>query len=237
MSSFKILETKSEFNKETVKVFLTDKSTNRKTGDIPQINYLPNDKPTDSIKNNNDSTVCGTCIRRPSVAKENGVSPCYVNKGFAQNAIYKSEQKGKMKDISKAKSMKAWSVRLGAWGDSASVSEEIYFKIRQQVKEKYRVNDRDILDYTHNWQTSEHLKPFAMASVEGIEEARQAWNSGWKTYRVIDNLSDVSEREILCPNITKRIQCRECKLCNGSQLQGKSICITNTKKYIGKKIF
>ena len=237
MSSFKILETVSEFTREKVKVFVTDKSTNRKTGDIPQINYLPDDKPTDAVKNDNDSTVCGTCIRRPSVAKENGVSPCYVNKGFAQNAIYNSEQKGKIKDISKAKRMKAGSVRLGSWGDSASVSKEIYFKIRQQVKEKYRVNDRDILDYTHNWQTSEHLKPFAMASVEGIEEARQAWNSGWKTYRVIDNLSDVSEREILCPNITKRIQCRECKLCNGSQLQGKSICITNTKKYIGKKIF
>ena len=237
MASFKILETVSEFTSEKVKVFLTDKSMNRKTGDMPQVNYLPDDKPTDSIKNNNDSTVCGTCIRRPSVAKENGVSPCYVKKFFAPNAIYRAEQNGTIPDISKAKRMKAGSVRLGAWGDSASVSEEIYFKIRQEVKAKYRVNDRDILDYTHNWQTSEHLKPYAMASVEGIEEARQAWNSGWKTYRVIDNLSEVSEREILCPNITKRIQCRECKLCNGSQLQGKSICITNTKKYIGKKIF
>ena len=93
MSSFKILEPVSEFTREKVKVFVTDKSTNRKTGDIPQINYLPDDKPTDAVKNDNDSTVCGTCIRRPSVAKENGVSPCYVNKGFAQNAIYKSEQK------------------------------------------------------------------------------------------------------------------------------------------------
>ena len=237
MASFKILETKSEFNKEIVKVFLTDKSTNRKTGDMPQVNYLPNDKPTDSIKNNNDSTVCGTCIRRPSVAKQNNVEPCYVNKGFAPNAIYKSEQNGTIKDISKAKKIRAGSVRLGAWGDSASVSEEIYFKIRQQVKEKYKVNDRDILDYTHNWKTSEHLKPYAMASVEGIEEARQAWNNGWKTYRVIDNLNEVTEKEILCPNITKKLQCNECKLCNGSQLKGKSICITDTKKNIGNKIF
>ena len=239
MSSFKILETVSEFTREKVKVFVTDKSTNRKTGDIPQINYLPNDKPTDAVKNDNDSTVCGTCIRRPSVAKKNGVDPCYVKKFFAPNSIYRAEQNGTIQDISKAKKMRAGSVRLGAWGDSASVSKWAYFQIRQQVKEKYKVNDRDILDYTHNWQakTSEHLKPYAMASVEGIEEAQQAWDNGWKTYRVIDNLNEVSEREILCPNITKKLQCKECKLCNGSQLKGKSICITDTKKNIGKKIF
>lgn len=237
MPSFKILETTSTFNNETVKVFLTDKSTNRKTGDIPQVNYLPDDKPTNSIKNNNDVTVCGTCIRRPNVAKQNNVSPCYVNKGYAPNAIYKSEQKGNVKDISRAKRMRSGSVRLGAWGDSASVSKEIYFKIRQQVKDKYKLNDRDILDYTHNWKTSEHLKPYAMASVEGLNEAKQAWNMGWKTYRVIDNISEVTEKEILCPNITKKLQCKDCKLCNGSQLKGKSICISNTKKHIGKNIF
>ena len=235
MPSFKILETTSIFNSEKVKVFLTDKSENKKTGDMPQVNYLPNDKPTDSIKNNNDSTVCGTCIRRPSVAKHNNVSPCYVNKGHAPNAIYQSEQRGNVKDISKAKRMRAGSVRLGAWGDSASVSKEIYFKIRQQVKDKYRVNDRDILDYTHNWKVSEHLKPYAMASVEGVEEAKQAWKTGWKTYRVIDNVSEVTAQEILCPNITNKLQCKDCKLCNGSQSKGKSICITDTKKYLGKK--
>ena len=74
-----------------------------------------------------------------------------------------------------------------------------------------------------------------MASVEGVEEAKQAWKTGWKTYRVIDNVSEVTAQEILCPNITNKLQCKDCKLCNGSQSKGKSICITDTKKYLGKK--
>jgi len=229
MSSSILCNSNSTFNKQLVTTVITLQSKNSKTGNIPQVFYLPQEKPTDAVKTGSDKSICGNCPLRPLDAKSNNLPTCYVNKGHGPNSIHKVLNNlplFRTLSLQQFKPIKA--VRLGAYGDSASISKAKYLSIRKAVKSAFNLSDSHLLDYTHDWNNpkSNHLKTFAMASVETLKQAKKAWSNGWRTFRIIKDKSEITNNEICCPYSDKRVQCLDCQLCNGNQINAKSICIT-----------
>ena len=219
---------KSEYTGKPVQALITRTSSNTKTGNIPQITFLPkNVKPTDALKSGRDQDVCGSCPLRPSKFNpKTHDKPCYVNCGFAPNAIARRKTTPDF-DYSEVFPV----LRLGAWGDSASIERQALLKIVDLGKR--------VLNYTHAWSFKKFnfLKAFSMASVHSVAEKNQANKLGFRAFRTVKPLlfadhlklfkngqhtvSDLQSDEILCPNFTKSIQCKNCKLCCGNQIKTK----------------
>ncbi len=207
----------SQYTDNPIEAFITLKSTNTKTGDIPQITILPMDvKPTDALKTGQDEDVCGNCPLRPKLFNsDTHDKPCYVNCGFAPNAIARSKtiidfQTKSIFDI----------IRIGAYGDSAAVEKKALLKMVSLAKK--------VLNYTHAWADKKfnYLKAFSMASVHSLEEKLQANKLGFRTFRTVKYAcSKLDPDEIVCPNFTRSIICKACKLCIGNQIQAKNIVI------------
>jgi hypothetical protein len=64
-----------------------------------------------------------------------------------------------------------------------------------------------------------------MASVDSIEEKKQAQDLGFRTFRVVDHYGVMEKDEIICPNITNNVQCIDCKLCSGNKAKAKNIVV------------
>ena len=162
MASKILFKDKSNYTGKEVISTITYTSTNIKTGDIPQITFLPVDsKPTDAIKNGEDKSVCGNCPLRPINHKDTPMEdkPCYVNCGYGPNAIYKTLDKI---EVHKVKTGQYEIGRIGAWGGCDSIPKSSVLKIRSMFKK--------VLNYTHDWNNdkSNYLKAFTMASVHSL---------------------------------------------------------------------
>ena len=67
-----------------------------------------------------------------------------------------------------------------------------------------------------------------MMSADTLETARSYWAEGKRTFRVISDVSDVQQTEVICPASEeggRRTQCERCGLCAGSAIAAKSIAI------------
>ncbi len=225
MSSELLFKTLSAFNDKPIYATLTTTSSNTKTGDIPQINILVSEeKPTDAIKTGCDTAICGNCPLKPSIYYSTPIElrplfkPCYVNKGFGPNAIHRSKEKGTLKPASET----FYSViRHGSYGDPGALSEKENDLIRSKAKK--------ILAYTHSWakKGASYLSQFCMASVHTIKDKIKANKLGYRTYRTVPfAASKLETDEIVCPNFTRSVQCKDCGLCDGNQSSsGKNIVI------------
>lgn len=108
---------------------ITAKSSNEKTGDMVQVWYMPvHVKPNESVKTGVDRAVCGDCPLRPlNKANRPGKEPCYVLTHNAPRSIWASvHRKALHKEINFKRSIAqirstGKEIRLGAWGDPASV--------------------------------------------------------------------------------------------------------------------
>jgi len=212
-------EGQSEYTEDAIYSTLTEKSTNIKTGNIPQITILcSNEKPTDSLKSGLDKAICGNCPLRPLLHKDKPIEDqgCYVNCGFGPNAIHKT--KGK---LLVTKPDKAYNLgRDGAYGDPAARPEKVSLSIRAKFKR--------LLGYTHNWQDkkSSFLKSWCMASVHNINDKIKANKLGFRTFRTVKYAANkLAADEIVCPNFTHSIQCKDCGLCCGTDSKAKNIVI------------
>jgi hypothetical protein len=207
----------SQYTGNPIEAFITLKSSNTKTGNIPQITILPkNIKPTDALKTGQDADVCGNCPLRPKLFNPDlHDQPCYVNCGFAPNAIARS------KSITDFQPKSIFDViRIGAYGDGASVEKKALLKMVSLAKK--------VLNYTHAWADKKFnfLKAFSMASVHSLEEKLKANKLGFRTFRTVKYAcSKLDQDEIVCPNFTRSITCEACKLCVGNQVQAKNIVI------------
>ena len=209
-----IYEGKSQINGDNIVAIVTMKSTNAKTGNMASMWILNADMtPTQASKEGKDESVCGDCKHR---AINNGA--CYVTLFQAPLQVYKSYKKGNYpiaKDMTIFEGMK---VRFGAYGDPYAIPTQILTSLKAVVKNS--------TSYTHQWKQGDKvLKKVSMASVDSIEEQKQAVSEGWRTFRVSADLSDVQADEIICPNTTKNIQCIDCGLCSGNGIGAKNIVI------------
>ena len=214
----------SDLTNDTIATIAIFNSTNRKTGDMVQIYYLPtNEPPTEAVKTGADASVCGDCKLRPLLAKEKNIKPCYVKKFHGPSAVYRSFKARRYPHLNKMKP-RLWPgvlhllatkpIRLGARGDPACDLETI------PILTQYKWTG-----YTHQWRSNPQLKDVLMASVDSIAEYHEAKKQGWRCYRHIST-SEMLDSELQCLFYTHDKTCKECKLCNGNKSKAKDIVIT-----------
>lgn len=193
---------------ERIVVIGTGKSKNTKTGNMKQVWFLPmRTSPHESTKNRNLTSVCGDCPFQPHSGHERWSGRCYVNR-MCPNHVWKSWRHGYM-DIVEPETFGDNSfIRVGAWGDPASVPLEFFGSLLKF--------SRGWTSYTHMWKTcNPGFKSFCMASVQSRQEMKSATLTGWRTFRVLDDADEVVGRESLCRNYVQGIKCVDCLLCCG----------------------
>jgi len=199
----------SEIDGNPIKGYITENSSNRKTGNMLQTWIVVDGmSPTEACKTGADKSICGNCIHRPS----NGAT-CYVLVHQAPTAIQKFPPN------TLSQQSKGVPLRLGAYGDPTAIP----FGAWQQLLAKlHRPNHTG---YTHQWSTCDkQFRTLCMASVDNEQEYFSATKQGWRTYRVKTANEPLLNGEIYCPSY-KGVQCADCKLCSGTSIKAPNIAI------------
>lgn len=200
-------------------------STNRKTGDLLQVYILRTDMhPIDANRTGADTSICGACpLKGTPTDRDSGqaaLRECYVTLAQGPSVVFKTLQAGRYDDATSADRQAAVGagrrIRIGAYGDGAAVPPIVWVNLLQHS-----------LGHTAYSHTRGLAHPdLYTASVETLDQARDAWADGYRTFRVVKDRSDLQPNEIVCPNETKGVQCRDCMLCSGARTSAKSIVIT-----------
>jgi hypothetical protein len=160
--------------------------------------------PVTAVQTGQDSKVCGSCPLRTA-----GKRVCYVNLAHSPLAIYKAVSRHPVTALAKiVKRLGTKALRLGAYGDPA------FLPVRTL---QALTKGRRWTGYTHQWRkVSKAYARFAMASVEDSEGRKQAKAKGYRTFRVLSDLTQIEDGELLCPNTSHGTLCKDCGLCNGA---------------------
>jgi len=214
VNGYVIYEGASQINGDNIVAIVTLESNNIKTGNMASMWIMNADiTPTVASKQGKDESVCGDCKHR---AINNGA--CYVVLHQGPLSVYKAYKRGNYPKVNDMTIFEGMKVRFGAYGDPSALPIDILAKIKAVVKNN--------TSYTHQWkQGDEILKKLSMASVDSIEEQKEAVSQGWRTFRVTADLNDIQSNEIICPNTTKNVQCVDCGLCSGNSIGAKNIVI------------
>jgi len=222
----------SEIDGEQIAVILTLSSDNKKIGAMGQTWIIRADvDPITASREGKDESVCGSCIFRgiadPSKpkgwAKSRG---CYVNLLFRPLPIYKDLIAGRHLECSPERAGEiiaalGMPVRAGAYGDPVAAPDHVHAPLIDAAPLH--------TSYTHQWR-SMVVPAWSMASADNIEQAREAWSRGLRTFRVVSDVSEIDPaREVLCPaskEAGERTTCAQCGLCAGlDSASPKSIAI------------
>lgn len=225
---------KSLIDNQDIIVVATVSSKNRKTGDMVQT-YILNDNgmtPCENSKNGNDYSICGNCPHRgqptndPKRKQAIGRS-CYVVISQGATIVHKSIQKGIYPTATGHAEIAAVGagrmVRLGTYGDPAAVPSYIWDSLISDAAGHTA--------YTHqnDIKTADVRDDLFMVSADTFQQARDAWNAGQRTFRVIDAVASLDKQnEILCPasdEAGNRTTCLKCGLCAGASKKAKNIAI------------
>ena len=193
----------------------TFRSSNQKTGDVPQVWILREDEPpVQAAKTGADRSICGDCPLRGRVVDGRNVERgCYVVLHQAPSAVWLAYRRGVYREVKTARLARLFAgafVRLGAYGDPAAVPIEVW---RTML-----VHTRGWTAYTHQWRTAE-LQALAMASCETDADAREAIARGYRVFRVVAPGAPRLRGHIPCPASSeqgRRLTCMECRTCNGT---------------------
>lgn len=206
-----------------------DGSDNAKTGAIVQSFIIRADvAPTDALKTGEDASICGDCVHRPLLAKENGQAPCYVNVGRSVRSVYEAYKRGRYTRADAATIARALAgliVRLGNYGDPFAAPVTMWGQIT-----RYAAGRRG---YTHQWDRpdfdAQAWAPLVMASADTIDEAARANMLGMRVFRVSIGI-DVQAGEAMCPasaEAGRRATCAKCTLCSGTSIKARDIVIAD----------
>ena len=199
---------------------LRTNSANSKTGAMLQTWIMRADmEPAAALDNGADSSVCGDCIHRSK--------SCYVIVERAPLQVYRAWKRGSYHDWTKAfphRALRGKRVRVGSYGDPAAVPFNTWRRVFSQRLAGWT-------GYTHQWMDPafRRFRNYLMASVDTVEETLEAWNQGWRTFRVRHDGDDVIKgEEVTCPaseEAGKRTNCANCILCSGNRTLAKSVVI------------
>lgn len=173
-------------------------SHNKKIGPLAQVWFLHGEMhPMEAIRAGSDAAICGNCV----FARGNG---CYVGK-HVTSSVYRAWKNGSYPEKSPAvvgefvalfvRAKRSAGLRLGAYGDPASVPFEVIDALASPVRAAGGV----VVGYTHQWTekyavpgglADPRLRQYAMASAHGPEEALEATQRGWRPFTVLANLED-----------------------------------------------
>lgn len=217
----------SKINGKPIVVIATgfkNKTENRKTGNMIQLWILPaKENPCETWKKGQDYVVCGNC--KHSSPKNGGWNTCYVNVFEAPWNVWESWKKGNYAKPTKMNLnlFRDRVVRIGSYGDPASVDNSVWETIAQYTK--------GWTGYSHQWErsfTNQELKKFCMASVDTIEEAKRAQKKGWRTFRIRAENEELMNNEIACPaseESGRKTTCEKCQMCSGTSRNAKNVSI------------
>lgn len=202
-------------------------STNRKTGPLVQVYMLRSDtSPMRAVQTGEDASVCGACKLRGRIVtgadglRRNVGRSCYVTLIHGPKMVYDAFRDGKYPRVPlgvAARLLRGRQVRVGAYGDPASVPLAVWEQVLDRVG--------GLTSYTHLWRDNPDLSFFCMASVDSRAEREEAKQLGFRTFRVRHAGSPVLHGEGRCPaakEIERHVQCVDCMLCGGSATGAKA---------------
>ncbi len=197
---------------------LKSKSQNRKTGDVVQVTFAPHaTEPRKAGRSGADQAVCGDCPHRPS-----HWGTCYVNIGQSVQSSWLYSSTEPEPDVIQRVRRRNVPVRLGAWGDPASVAFEVVAPLLD-ASEGPR-GRRRTFGYTHLWRTCDpRWRGVVMASCDSPEDRADAKARGWRTFRVRPVGAPLEPGEIECPATSRggrKTTCAKCLLCSGTGGRG-----------------
>ena len=196
---------------------------NKKTGAVVQTYIIRSDmNPLEASKTGADYSICGDCPMRGTptadpARKQAAGRRCYVNLGQGVLSTFRAYQRGVYEPGDPRAMGRGRFVRVGTYGDPSAVPQAVW---------------DELLSEADTWTAYTHQKPWrpdiAMQSADSLEEARDHWRAGRRTFRVVPSLDDiVPQLEAICPaskEAGRRVQCTACKLCKGGT-KAKSIAI------------
>jgi len=205
----------SEIDGGPVVAIASWRSTNRKTGDVPQIWILREDQPpTAAARTGADRSICGECsFRGQIIGGKNVGRACYVVVHQAPLSVWLAYRRGVYRSVGRARLARLFAgafVRIGAYGDPAAVPMGVWRSMVADV--------RGWAAYTHQWRHGANLQWLAMASCETDDDSREAIALGYRVFRVTPTGASRIPGHASCPASTEqgqRLTCLECRACNG----------------------
>jgi len=213
-------------------------SSNSKTGAMLQTWILRADiDPITANRTGEDFSICGNCPLRGQAnpGKDKGLAEkrgCYVQIGQAPAAIYKRFSKSNGYSTVPESMLADYGagqvIRCGAYGDPMAVPQSVWDSLLARAD--------SWTGYTHQAQElfagrarSRVFGRFCMVSADNLAQARKAWADGFRTFRIVSNVSEIRKgREILCPATPeggRKTTCENCTLCAGAAIAAKSIAV------------
>ena len=198
-------------------------SLNPKTGPVVQAHVLVDRMmPHLAAKAGADSAICGDCPRRRTPKRG---STCYVSLAFGYAKMGKKLVEETYPVLERpAEAIAGTFVRVGTYGDPAAVPISFWADV---------VGHADgWTAYTHQWRRAFSLRPIAMASVESLDEAKEARALGWRTFRIRPWRAGegfaLTRHEASCPASIedgKLTTCDKCRRCSGLASPGRDVAI------------
>jgi hypothetical protein len=212
----------------------TPASTNTKTGGMLQVWILSaRIDPITANRTGADFSICGDCpLKGRANNKPSGYATgrgCYVNLVHGPLGIFKKYTRGGYAYIKDGAELirygRGQNIRLGAYGDPAALPRHIVDDVLAEAE--------GWTGYSHQLNRPEMrgakrraFSMFCMASADSLEQARQFWAEGFRTFRTIASPADIVPGEIICPATAeggRRTTCEACGLCKGSGIKAKNI--------------
>ena len=220
-----IFEGESLLDGTPIVVIAIAQSSNSKTGNMVQTYIIRADiDPITANRTGSDYAICGNCKHRGKANpdKTSGLADnrsCYVNLGQGVMQVFKAYKAGKypMLTPEQAQSMGAGRmVRLGTYGDPAAIPFAVFEPLLSGAVGH--------TGYSHQLELLQ-VDPRLMISADTAQEATKAQSKGYRTFRVIPiGSTDKAQNEIVCPATTHSVQCKDCRLCDGTK-KGKNVVI------------
>jgi len=152
-------------------------------------------------------------------------SRCYVQTFQGPRAVWSAWNEGAYPDANQAHrrpileaAIAARGIRWGAYGDPGALPLALIRRWSRYGRST---------GYTHQWRRRSGLRGLMMASVESLEDMREAQRRGWRTFRVRPRGEELDigpdgkpwSGELECPASAEaghRTTCQACGLCNGA---------------------
>lgn len=218
-------------NKTPIVCVITNRTRNRKTGDMLQSWIFREDmNPIEANRQGLDVGFCGLCKHRgiANPDKTEGTADqrsCYVLlMGVSQ--VWSALKRGNYEDYKPElhdEILKSNPLRMGSFGEFAAIPHRLIHNMSKLVPMWS--------GYTHLWRRFS-LQNYMMASVDSVEEKIEANALGYRTFRVKTEEESRLPDESMCPASAeyfafsgKKMQCEACQLCNGLQRRARNIVI------------
>lgn len=226
---FILYEGPSEIGLGDIVCIATLESANIKTGNMVQVWILPKSvDPLEALHTEQNGAACGTCPLQGTWDPVKGKlvdRVCYVNVGQAPKQVYRSYENGRYPVYDHNRDsvlLRSREIRIGAYGDPAAVPTELV-KYLATIGESWTGYSHQL--FTIDRDRANELAKILMVSCHTKAQDAEAKRRGWRTFTAIDPRQTPPADSIECPNYTHGVQCADCRLCQGTAKQAKSVFV------------